>query len=480
MHKENLTQRISSRIRADILAGKYAYQEQLPSIAVLCEIHQVGRNTMRSVLRELENNNLIAQEKGKQAIVMFNLADQDDHLLFLQIVCGKAPYIKEVFQTLYLIMPDVSVYCIQQATDEDIADLKQLIAELKHKDLSSDRLFLDALMDVYSRVIRILHNDCILDLFTALMQYIYIGIPEHVQNHNKLEKMERYTQRVIGNIFEFILMGKPVMIKKSLQLMIATFSKATDSFVERYQQKNQIDTKSIPFVWKQKRSRDYLYVTIAADIVKQIISGVYHNSDRFMSIEELAEEYHVSTRTSRKVLQVLNDYQIISTVNGIGSFIHYDVNESVHPLINYEEMDLHAKEYKSALELMKICVHAISKEYVKQLEEETIEEMIMALNLEHDIDIHPLIEAIFQINEPLKTIYQELNRDMLWALSIVIIFPLHSYQAQLQQKREELIQALMRKQSKKIIHRIDDIMDIYYEHAVNACYQLESIRKKQV
>lgn len=466
MYKQKLTQRIYESLRADILAGKYEYGEHLPSIAKLCELHEAGRNTIRTVLAQLEQEGFLTQEKGKNARICFNLANQDNHELFLRQLCGKAPYMRDVFDTIELILPDISLHCIHRATPQQMQELKKLIQDLKHKDLSSDRLFLDALIEIYVYVLSMLGNQSMIDLFMALTQFVFIGVPTQVQNHAKLEKIETYAQKMISTVFEFVMLGKPVMMKKSLQVLLSAFGKSTNHLIKKYESKFP-DAELIPFTWRQRRTRDYLYDSIASDVIRKIIAGAYQHMDSFLSIEQLAEEYKVSTRTSRKVLEVLNDYQIITTVNGIGSFVNLEKGNQVYTESYMQQLKGIIKEYCQAMELLKLCVLGIEKAFFKQMDDEQLNEKILDLELDSSINITSIVKSMFLQNSCLKTIYQELNHDLQWAFSIFNFYPLQDPERFIQSKGL-MVQSLKEHHYKKSMQYINELLEMYYQHALRA------------
>lgn len=471
LDKQNLTKRIYESIRSDILAGKYQYQESLPSIAKLCEAQDAGRNTIRSVLSLLEEEQLIFQEKGKNAVVVFNLVDRSDQALFIRQLCGKAPFMEAVFDTMRWILPDISQECIKRATPAQMLCLKEKIQSLKTRDLSSDRLFLDALIDIYSYVLSFLGNDSLLDMFLSLTQFVFVGVPKETQNKAKLEKVEKYAQKMIGGLFEFIMMGNLTMMKKSLEVLLSTFGKTTMQLINRYE---HIDPQApqIPFTWKRKRTRDYLYVSIASDIIKDIMDGSYQYGDSFLSIEELAQKYHVSTRTSRKVLEVLKEYHIVHTVNGLGSFIHLDIDHGIQQPIYDQNIQIHVSEYCQALQLLTICLRGVEKPYFKQLSEEALEEVMFELQLEQTVDVSALVKAIFQQNDCLSTIYRELNLDLQWALCICSVYPIQEVPFDFQSKKQALMMSLKQRRYKKSCNILNEIMEQYHLHAITAAEKI--------
>lgn len=57
--------RISNQIMSEVESGKLKPGEKLPSIAQLCELHQVGASTIRQVFIRLEALEVIDRHQGK-------------------------------------------------------------------------------------------------------------------------------------------------------------------------------------------------------------------------------------------------------------------------------------------------------------------------------------------------------------------------------------------------------------------------------
>lgn len=64
-----------------------------------------------------------------------------------------------------------------------------------------------------------------------------------------------------------------------------------------------------------------LYVQIADDLREKILKGVFRPGDRLPSENEIANQYHVSVITSKRVLNDLADENLIFRLKGRGSFV---------------------------------------------------------------------------------------------------------------------------------------------------------------
>lgn len=67
--------------------------------------------------------------------------------------------------------------------------------------------------------------------------------------------------------------------------------------------------------------REPLYIQIANDLRSKILKGDFRPGDRLPSENEIAEQYHVSVITSKRVLNDLADENLIFRLKGRGSFV---------------------------------------------------------------------------------------------------------------------------------------------------------------
>ncbi|MCL1680071.1 GntR family transcriptional regulator [Elizabethkingia miricola] len=67
--KERLSDLTTSRIQEDILKGKYAVGEKLPTEKELMEIYQVGRSTIREAVKQLSISKILSVKQGSGTYV---------------------------------------------------------------------------------------------------------------------------------------------------------------------------------------------------------------------------------------------------------------------------------------------------------------------------------------------------------------------------------------------------------------------------
>lgn len=132
--------------------------DPLPSTAELAETLDVSRTVVREAIAELAGQGLVERRQGRETMITMPDARQLERLLRLRFAVGGADF--ETLQTFRrLIEVGAARLAAQQATDADVAGLRQHLEDLKSADLAD----LAAIDQAFHReVARICGNDLIL------------------------------------------------------------------------------------------------------------------------------------------------------------------------------------------------------------------------------------------------------------------------------------------------------------------------------
>lgn len=465
-------QRVYEKLRTDIVCGTYHYEDDLPSISVLCDLFDAGRNTIRSVLKKLEEEHLIKQEKGKNAWVIFDVNLPEYNQIYQQTLIGRMPTMIEIFQTMEYIMPEIVEDALRNARDEDLLKLRERIASLKVHPLDTSRSMLDALMNVYLYAFSLLANDHVTDLFREMMHFVTVLVPKYSMQQKEMKKSVQFLGNVMSTIMDFVVRSDTAMMKRGVRLMARSSSKKLVHYVEHH-----IDAK-IPFVplkFHWYYHKDYLYQEMMTDIINDIYMGVYRKDEPLPSFEQLATQYHVSVRTSRKAMECLNAYHIVKTVNGIGSFVN-DPNDMQRSLYTNQEIMDHIKDYCEALQLLYLCIRGIGQHFLRQLDDDQITKIIQDFKTTTKPTLDPLLKVLFSYNECLLSIYEEIQKDLIWCVYVKMEIQYEHTMFEYADKQEKLIIYLKNKQYKKANALLIDLIEKTYEYTKQS-YEEMKIRK---
>ncbi|MCL2618936.1 MAG: GntR family transcriptional regulator [Defluviitaleaceae bacterium] len=72
-----------------------------------------------------------------------------------------------------------------------------------------------------------------------------------------------------------------------------------------------------------------IYVQIADDIRRNIVSGELSEGDKLPSVRECSVKYSVTAITIQRAVAQLEEYDIVQTRKGVGSFVAKDVRQSL-------------------------------------------------------------------------------------------------------------------------------------------------------
>lgn len=448
------TQRIYEKMYIDIACGKYQNQEDLPSISNLCEHFSVGRNTMRSVLRKLEEDGFIKQEKGRNAWVIFDSRDPKYFRIFQEAMYGRFPALIEIFQVMEDIMPELIEEALRNATAENIEEIKRRIQRLKTDTLASSYELLDILMSIYLYAFSLLDNQHVIHLFTEMMEFVTIIAPKETLRSSEVKRTVHFLGQMMSTIMEFVLRHEAKMMKKAVKIMIRSISKQVQRYIRNHVD-DQIEFHPIPFRWMYHP--DYLYQHIVIDILNDINLGKYEEKKDLPTFEQLAEQYHVSVRTSRKAIDVLNRYHVVHTVNGVGSFICVDDKDKLEICRN-DEILSHVKDYCEVLQLLRLCIRGIGVHYMQQWNKDQVEDLILSMNEGITPNLTPLMKCMFTQNSCLTSIYQEAVKDFSWHVYVQSIYPMNKDIYDFIEAFQLLEEELRGRKWSKAAQQIDEIM----------------------
>ena len=233
MAELTITEQVYLKMKADIVCGKYEIVKDLPAILELCELFHVGRNTMRHALRLLEEDGLIKQEKGRNARVIFDLNKRENRAMYEEMLYGRLPSIAAVFDTMEYILPTIAQEAINRASDEDIAYLYHMADSLKDKQFHTSSELMNALMEIYSYAFSLLNNVYVSSLFTQMMDFILVAVPDYSLRKNEFQKNMAFIGNMLSVILKAILKKDSKVLQKTIKYMIHTISKKTQSYIQR-------------------------------------------------------------------------------------------------------------------------------------------------------------------------------------------------------------------------------------------------------
>ena len=468
MPEPKTSQRVYEKLYTDIACGKYQYEEPLPSIIHLSEQFSVGRNTMRSVLKRLEEDQFIKQEKGKNACVIFDNTSPKYFQIFQETIYGRLPAMIEIFQVMEYIMPEIVEESLRVATAEDIEQIKLRIQTLKNKSMMSSYELMDALMSIYLYAFSLMHNDHVVDLFTEMMEFVTVIAPKSSIHVSEMTRSIRFLGQMMSTIVDYTVKRDAGMMKKAVKLMAHSSSKQIQRYVHTTIDEH-IAFHPFPFHWNC--NQDYLYQRIVIDILNDINLGKYDAHKDLPAFEQLAEQYHVSVRTSRKAIDVLNSYHVVKTINGVGSFVCVEVGDA-KVICQNKEILSHIRDYCEMLQLLALCIKGIGYPFLRSMSEDEINDILEAMK--ETPSLKPLIQFLFIQNSTLMSIYQEIVKDCSWNVYVQSLYPFQKEAYDFSKAFQTMQQNLKRRRFKQVMKQVNEMMAYIYAHTYDVYQQMSA------
>ncbi|RGC51980.1 GntR family transcriptional regulator [Absiella sp. AM29-15] len=456
MAELTITEQVYLKMKADIVCGKYEIVKDLPAILELCELFHVGRNTMRHALRLLEEDGLIKQEKGRNARVIFDLNKRENRAMYEEMLYGRLPSIAAVFDTMEYILPTIAQEAINRASDEDIAYLYHMADSLKDKQFHTSSELMNALMEIYSYAFSLLNNVYVSSLFTQMMDFILVAVPDYSLRKNEFQKNMAFIGNMLSVILKAILKKDSKVLKKTIKYLIHTISKKTQSYIQRIIDEEKTTFHPMPFYWYYEK--EALYQNIIIDIFMDIHNGVYLKHKELPSLEQLAKKQNVSLRTSRKAIEVLNHYGIVKTVNGIGSYVNYDAFKKDDFLKN-PEVKQNLKQFIDALSALQLCIKGFGPAFIKKISEDDLSKLIDVMEHQKRKIITPMVELLFQRNTCLSEIYRVLNKQLVWFMYLNYFYSFDNKENEYYAYYQLLLEHLKAHHMKKVYELLCEMME---------------------
>lgn len=132
--KENevpLAEQAADQIRQLIIDRQLSHGEKLPNEFELAEQLNVGRGTVREAVKLLVARNVLEIRRGRGTFVARHTGVVNDPLGFAYMP-DQLRLAHELLDIRLNVEPWVASMAAQQATDQDVAELRQLCAEIEH------------------------------------------------------------------------------------------------------------------------------------------------------------------------------------------------------------------------------------------------------------------------------------------------------------------------------------------------------------
>ena len=447
-------------VLSDIYNGKYHYQDKLPTLLELCKIYGVGRNTVRSALIQLQNDGYVIMQKGVQATVCFQLDSFKNQMQYKQAIRDSKQMIIDIFATMESLLPNISVVCLHRMTPEQFLELENKVNQFSIDCIKNEKEMIQELYNIYLYAFSILDNSLLNDLFITFMSSLYQPLIDTEEVHSELKRNIKLIQRTLKFLLKFVKRNNDFMVKHIIAVMCKSNARLSLKYIDDLcEGMEALDEKQ--FVWVGYRNQDYLYMKVVLKILSAIQHQTYVKGISLPSIAKLSKEYEVSEKTVRKALDVLREYCVIETINGVGSIVIVDNHYDKSVLFNSPSFQENIKVFSDSLELISLILPIMM---MKVLESASYQDLVSIKDkTEADslITLEPLYDYVSaHCNSCLRTIFEELKKPMGWNIFVGRVVHYSDYD--LKEHYDEYLNAILSRD----IHRLCQIVESIFQSSL--------------
>ena len=138
VERDSLSEQIAERIQAMILNDKTQVNDKLPSETALAAGFNVSRPIIREALMLLKARGLVVQRQGGGSFVTCPDLKLINECMYRTIVMNHISY-EDIFQARITLEVAAACHAAENATNEDIAELKQITKKMMEAEDSESR-----------------------------------------------------------------------------------------------------------------------------------------------------------------------------------------------------------------------------------------------------------------------------------------------------------------------------------------------------
>lgn len=458
---------VYEQILMDIYRGKYKDQDKLPSLAQLCEQYEVGRNTLRTAIHQLEIEGYVISEKGTHARVCFNREKVDDNIRYCTSLAARRQSIRDVYDTLAILMPHVITASLRNASDAEITNLKEKIQAIRNDESITDEDKLNEhLLNIYLYALSFLHNEVLAQLFQMMMQYMFMPLSDKTRQGEKFSESIQQIKDTISRLLTLVMTGNERMLRVSIRLFCKQYKKVTDGYIGRICKDIEVVTPQ-DFQWISNRDQEYRYMQVITSIIRDIDQGLLKDGELLPPMAVMAEKYRVSLRTMRKVNEVLNEFGVVSTRNGVGTRVTMSFFHEQENLAANETLKKFLRQYCESLEVLYYLLKGCLKTKLMHASEEEYRYLAEEYESSSTFSLQPILDFVKKgDNSCTRIIVEELEKSVSWNLFMKVLKEQDPV-SDLDALHKNILRALRKRNPRKVTKLILDLM----EFAVSMNYE---------
>ena len=421
-HAAPLYQVVCQELVTDIYSGKLKNGDRLPTLQQLGSEYNAGRNTVRSALQLLYERGYLTQVNQKQMTICFDFENPETRQRYLEdLACRKAA-ISDVFDTLALLMPELAVYCLRTGSAEQLKKTAALCEHAVEGNVASERDLFFRLFEVYQYAIAIPGNQMLDSLLDSMFHFIMVPLSS-IERTSPAFRLSLVLIRLVMKKFRnIVLSDKADLLKDQLEAFCRSSRRRSDHYLDRIC-KGVPTNPSVPFLWFPEYPAGCLYAELIYDILTRILTGEYQTGDPLPSYAELASLYHVSEKTSRKAVAILNRAGLVQTSNGKRTRIAAFPIADEAAFLRDPFIQIKLKSSCEAMEILTILCPPVIRESSSRIPPGRLaayaDEIASMKNRTPDVLIEPFYRGI--PSDCVQTVFRQLKKAASWGHLIELV-----------------------------------------------------------
>lgn len=337
-------ERVFQILKNKIECGLLPPGSSLPSRADLCMEFGTSEKTIRRVLTMLEERGMIETSQRKRAVVSSNhTVGHKTTMLALDKI--DADITNDVLKTGVLLCYPLIKNGISLCDEEDLKIPRQMLEHMKILNTSG---FWKLSNRFWRFFVARNENDLSLRAVDGL------GFAELTPTRDDIEIRTKYYEHLQEFMRTIESGGAPESVYFEDMSGIyglaegdqPAFSVASDSTVALG--KKQLESLLV--------GAEVKYSALYMDILGLIVVGRYHPGDQLPNHKELQAIYGVSSVTTIKAIQILQEWGVVRTTRGSGIFVEMDLDELKKVQIPPHLIACHVRRYLDSLDLLALTI----------------------------------------------------------------------------------------------------------------------------
>ena len=289
-----------------ILFGFYTYGDAMPSIHKICVQFRLAVPTVRTAFTYLERDGYIQVEAAKVAHVVYKAAPARIMKNIVDYFLPREDGLNDIGVAGRILIEPLFVLGLQRWEEDQWNQLREWLTNP-----SPDTLFMP--IELYILSLSALDNKLLLNLYWEMVRYLCFPYLSEDQAAWKL------------SLEELGIQTNEELIHYLKAEYFKVYNKTADdlfSFLKTVRpQYAPTEPEPVPFQWSLYRQRPQIRYSLAASIIRGIVSGVYPIGSYLPSLPQLAAKYGTALSTIRRTVSLLNDLGVAASQHGKGILV---------------------------------------------------------------------------------------------------------------------------------------------------------------